>query len=238
MPESNKKPRQTKPEPPQVRPYHHGSLPTALLQAAELVLRREGMRGLTLRAIAREAGVSHTAPKHHFGDMAGVLSELAAIGHLKLAALMAERASGLPPGRPRRKAIGRGYIAFSIENPDLFRLMSRQELLDFERPALAHAVRASARELAGALGALGPSDEDALSAPDPFDGMSAAQAISMAAAWGYVHGLATLLIDKRLSRLASATSEFADDQALVDAAIEHMQLTLDADLAGSSAGLA
>ena len=74
------------------RPYHHGSLPTTLLEAAERVLRRDGLPGLTLRAIAREAGVSHTAPKHHFGDTAAILSELAAIGHLRLAAEMAERA--------------------------------------------------------------------------------------------------------------------------------------------------
>jgi AcrR family transcriptional regulator len=225
----DKKPVTPTSDTPPVRPYHHGSLPAALLQAAERVLRRDGLRGLSLRAIAREAGVSHTAPKHHFGDMAGVLSELAGIGHYKLTAAMAERARDLPPGRERRKAIARGYIAFSVDNPDLFRLMSRHELLDFERPALAQAVRVSAGALAGVFGA--PADAPA-GAPDPLDGMSPAQAISMAGAWGYVHGLATLLIDKRLSRFAHATGVFADDLALVDAAIERMQLTLDEGVAG------
>src|ERR1700710_2089607 len=61
-------------------PYHHGDLHEALLQAAERVLERDGIAGLTLRAVAREAGVSYAAPTHHFGDLTGLLSELAAIG--------------------------------------------------------------------------------------------------------------------------------------------------------------
>src|SRR3954466_1993837 len=60
--------------------YHPGDLHGALLAAAETVLERDGLTGLTLRAVAREAGVSHAAPTHHFGDLTGLLSELAAIG--------------------------------------------------------------------------------------------------------------------------------------------------------------
>src|SRR5258707_1261463 len=104
-------------QPARSRPYHHGSLPDALLQAAEIVLRRDGLRGLTLRAIAREAGVSHTAPKHHFGDMAGVLSELAATGHRRLAAEMAGHARGQEAGRPRRHATAPGYIDLPFRKP-------------------------------------------------------------------------------------------------------------------------
>ncbi len=109
------------------RPYHHGSLPEALLQAAETVLKRDGLRGLTLRSIAREAGVSHTAPQHHFGDTAGVLSELAAIGHLRLTDDMATHVRGKKTGKTRRKAIAHAYVGFAVTNPDLFRLMSRNE---------------------------------------------------------------------------------------------------------------
>src|SRR5580698_5181409 len=111
------------------RPYHHGSLPEALLQAAEIVLKRDGLRGLTLRAIAREAGVSHTAPQHHFGDTAGVLSELAASGHRQLASTMADHAAGTEPGQARRKATARGYVSFARANPALLHLMSRGEML-------------------------------------------------------------------------------------------------------------
>src|SRR5450432_2165923 len=69
-------------------PYHHGALRDALLKAAERVLERDGLSGLTLRAVAREAGVSHAAPTHHFGDLTGLVSELAAIGFRQFNAAM------------------------------------------------------------------------------------------------------------------------------------------------------
>src|SRR3981189_1448172 len=76
-------------------PYHHGALHEALLKAAETVLERDGLAGLTLRAVAREAGVSHAAPTHHFGDLTGLVSELAAIGFRQYnAAMAAAGASG------------------------------------------------------------------------------------------------------------------------------------------------
>ena len=71
-------------------PYHHGALRDALLQAAERVLERDGLSGLTLRAVAREAGVSHAAPTHHFGDLTGLVSELAAIGFRQFNAAMVD----------------------------------------------------------------------------------------------------------------------------------------------------
>ncbi len=211
-------------QPKPARPYHHGSLPDALLQAAEAVLRRDGLRGLTLRAIAREAGVSHTAPQHHFGDTAGVLSELAAIGHRRLAAAMTEHAHDMPQGKVRRKATARGYIDFALNNPDLFRLMSRNELLNPERPSLVEARRMSARGLAGVFD---PPLNEPSAAHDAFADLSAAQAVAMTAVWAYVHGLASLLIDNRLTRLADATEAFRDPLELVEAAIEQMEIAPD-----------
>src|SRR5438128_46512 len=73
--------------------YHHGDLHDALLKAAETVLERDGVQGLTLRAAAREAGVSHAAPTHHFGDMTGLLSELAAVGFRRFGTALREEAS-------------------------------------------------------------------------------------------------------------------------------------------------
>ena len=69
-------------------PYHHGNLKQALLDAAEALLRREGVGGLSLRAAAAEVGVSHAAPKNHFGDLRGLQSELAASGFRRLAVEM------------------------------------------------------------------------------------------------------------------------------------------------------
>lgn len=204
------------------KPYHHGSLPHALLDAAELVLRRDGIRGLTLRAIAREAGVSHTAPQHHFGDTAGVLSELAASGHRRLASTMADHAAGTEPGQARRKATARGYVSFARANPALLHLMSRGEMLDATRPSLVEARRASARALAGVFDEEPPASAEENSSA--FGRIDAAQAIAMTAAWAYVHGLALLLIDGRLNALADSAEGIENAEALVDAAIEHVQV--------------
>lgn len=206
---------------PREKPYHHGSLPHALLAAAELVLQRDGIRGLTLRAIAREAGVSHTAPQHHFGDTAGVLSELAASGHRRLAQTMADCAAAIPPGLARRKAIARGYVRFAVDHPNLLRLMSRNEMLDSTRPALREARQVSARALAGIFNEpTGRAADDS----SGFGKIDAAQAVAMTAAWAYVHGLALLLIDGRLKTLAASAEGISDAEALVDAAIEHIQI--------------
>jgi AcrR family transcriptional regulator len=201
------------------RPYHHGALREALLEAAETVLRRDGLRGLTLRAMSREVGVSHTAPQRHFKDTAGVLSELSAIGHQRLAASMASHAKGITDEVERRKAIARSYVRFAVEQSDLFRLMSRNELLDQSNEALSNARRMSIRALAGTIARPGEP-------VPPVERIYTARAVEMTAGWAYVHGLATLLIDGRLDSVARITEDIDDAAALVAAAIERMRLSL------------
>ena len=189
--------------------YHHGSLKQALLEAAERVLERDGIQGLTLRAAAREAGVSHAAPKNHFGDMTGLLSELAAVGFERFVATM--QANGGDSDSPDRRmdAIGRGYIAFARAHPGLFLLMFRGERLDLNRPALRDAVEASSRVLSGAVGARrGEKVEAALTLP---------QAASILAAWSLVHGFAMLLLDGRLKPLLARLPPGTDADALLAA---------------------
>ncbi len=65
--------------------YHHGALKDALVAAAEAILLESGVAGFSLRAAARRAGVSPSAPAHHFGDAAGLLAEVAARGFEELA---------------------------------------------------------------------------------------------------------------------------------------------------------
>ncbi|MBR8302440.1 TetR/AcrR family transcriptional regulator [Burkholderia dolosa] len=202
------------------KPYHHGALPQALLDAAEVVLRRDGMRGLTLRAISREAGVSHTAAQHHFGDMSGVLSELAASGHRRLASALSSAMQNVKATQAGRQAVAHAYVRFAVDNPDLFRLMSRNELLDATRPALLEARRINARALARLHGVDDASARDS----DQYGGPDIKQAIGMTSAWAYVHGLASLLIDGRLNALATATEGVRDAEDLVTAAIEQVRL--------------
>src|SRR3982074_2453432 len=116
-------------------PYHHGALHDALLEAAERVLERDGLSGLTLRAVAREAGVSHAAPTHHFGDLTGLVSELAAIGFRQFNTAMAAAGSAAGPAL-MEKALARAkaYVAYAQAHPGMYGLMFRAERLDMKRP--------------------------------------------------------------------------------------------------------
>jgi AcrR family transcriptional regulator len=173
--------------------YHHGSLREALLRAAERILERDGIQGLTLRAAAREAGVSHAAPKNHFGDLSGLLTDLAAMGFERIAEAMAAAArDGDDPGACL-KAVGRSYVAFARSHPGLFQLMYRSERLDMSRGSLRDGVAASGRALFGAVAAVRC---EQLVPPT----LTLLQAAHVASAWSLVHGFAMLLLDGRLAR--------------------------------------
>jgi len=189
--------------------YHHGSLREALLRAAERILERDGIQGLTLRAAAREAGVSHAAPKNHFGDLAGLLSDLAAVGFERIAAMMmAEVREDDPPG-VRLEAVGRGYVKFARTHPGLFLLMYRSERLDIGRATLRAAVAAAGRALYGTVGAV---REEALG-----EALTLQQAAHIASVWSLVHGFAVLLLDGRLARVMARLPGGNDPDALLTA---------------------
>src|SRR5258707_4449639 len=132
-------------------PYHHGALRDALLKAAETVLERDGLSGLTLRAVAREAGVSHAAPTHHFGDLTGLVSELAAIGFRQFNAAMAVAGSAGGTGLEKAMARAKAYVAYAQAHPGMYGLMFRTERLDMTRPSLHKAASAAFPGLAGAI---------------------------------------------------------------------------------------
>src|SRR5581483_1085474 len=135
-------------------PYHHGALHDALLAAAERVLERDGLAGLTLRAVAREAGVSHAAPTHHFGDLTGLVSELAAIGFRQFNVAMAAACGGSERSlNERAMARAKAYVAYAEAHPGMYGLMFRTERLDYSRPSLHEAAEASFAGLAGAVAA-------------------------------------------------------------------------------------
>jgi AcrR family transcriptional regulator len=173
-------------------PYHHGALHEALLEAAERVLERDGLQGLTLRAVAREAGVSHAAPTHHFGDLTGLVSELAAIGFRQFNEAMV--IAGAAGTLPMEKALARAkaYVGYAQAHPGMYGLMFRTERLDMSRPSLHEAATAAFAGLAGAIGASRHEQihEQALSLD---------QGAAIARAWSLVHGFTMLLLDDRLS---------------------------------------
>ena len=188
--------------------YHHGALRAALLEAAERLLERDGIAGLTLRAAAREAGASHAAPKNHFGDLAGLLSELAAVGFERFADHLRTAASGQSTAQARLNAIGRAYVEFALANPGLFQLMFRGERLDATRPALREAMDASYGLLTAGVTAAHPGT------PGTNPVVTAAR---VARAWTMVHGYAMLLLDGRLDPLLSGHSPPIAASALLDA---------------------
>ena len=194
-------------------PYHHGALRDALLEAAERVLERDGLSGLTLRAVAREAGVSHAAPTHHFGDLTGLVSELAAIGFRRFNAAMA--AAGASATAPLEKAMARAraYVAYAQAHPGMYGLMFRTERLDMSRPSLCEAANAS---FAGLAGAIGDSRQEQISE----QALSLAQAADIARAWSLVHGFTMLLLDGRLTDILDRLPEGTDAGMLLDAMLK------------------
>lgn len=197
-------------KPDRDQPYHHGDLHEALLQAAKRVAERDGINGLTLRAVAREAGVSHAAPSHHFGDVTGLLSELAAIGFKtfteKLGA--AVRSETAPDAAAARKASA--YVAFARENPCMFQLMFRGERLDQDRPALQEAADAAFHKLADLVAAR--RHEDVVP-----DHLTLEQAADIARIWSMVHGFAMLYLDGRLSPIMQGLPPGTTEETLLAA---------------------
>jgi AcrR family transcriptional regulator len=193
-----------------LKPYHHGALREALLAAAEQILEREGGGGLTLRAAARRAGSSHAAPKNHFGDLTGLLSELAARGFGRFTERLLAAAEGHPTAQAKLNAIGRAYVEFAIANPGLFQLMFRGERLDSKRPNLRRELDRSLQMLTDAVAAAHPAVP---SAPGELGSASA----YTVRAWAMVHGFAMLLLDGRLDPLLDDEPSARDPMRLLDA---------------------
>jgi AcrR family transcriptional regulator len=191
-------------------PYHHGALHAALLEAAEVLLERDGLSGLTLRAVAREAGVSHAAPTHHFGDLTGLVSELAAIGFRRFNAAMAAADSEVNKLADRAIARAKAYVAYAQAHPGMYGIMFRTERLDMTRPGLHDAANASFAGLAGAIGA---QRQEQIST----DAVSLEQAAAIARAWSLVHGFTTLLLDGRLADIFRRLPGETDVMTLLEA---------------------
>jgi AcrR family transcriptional regulator len=160
--------------------YHHGDLARVLAEAAEALVRETGVHTFSLRECARRANVAHSAPGHHYGDVAGLLTEVAARGFERLTqALRRDRAE--TGGEVALMRISRSYISFALSDPVVFSLMFHSDRID----------RGSARfQTAGdtAFAELALAVAEARGEPAPDE-----QALRFA--WAAMHGVATLLID-------------------------------------------
>jgi AcrR family transcriptional regulator len=179
------------PRPRLRRAYHHGDLRRALIDAGLQLVERRGVAALSLRAVARLAQVSHSAPYHHFAGKADLLAAVAAAAFDRLVAVIAQDIVEHPPrtALDGLRAVGRGYLRFALDHPAAFRLMFRPELTTpAQHPVLRDAEARAFGVLLEAIHTCQRTGE--LPKGDP---------LSLAAfAWSCVHGLAMLHVEQVL----------------------------------------
>lgn len=164
------------------RPYHHGDLRRALLAAAVQAITESGPTGVSLRDLARRAGVSHAAPAHHFGDKAGLLTALAAEGF----DLLADTLSAAQQRTGQFLEVGVAYVGFAVEHRAHFEVMFRPDLYHADDPAVR---AAEARADAALYDGVGARLSEQTGADIQLAGV---------AAWSLVHGFATLWLNRAL----------------------------------------
>lgn len=191
--------------------HHHGSLRAALLAEAERVIDSEGLDALSLRSISKAVGVTHAAPANHFGDLPGLLSELAADGMRRLAARQSAAVDEAGPGlRDRAHAIARAYFKFAVEHPGLVTLMSRSNRLYLDRPSIKEA-DAMARRMVDEL-----ADENRKRKKiDPV--RAAAERTALRA---LIHGYSMLYLDGRLGPTLADLPEGITPESFFDVVLD------------------
>lgn len=121
--------------------YHHGDLPNALRRAAVDVIDERGLGSFSLREVARRAGVSHTAPAHHFGDVRGLLTSVAEEGFRALHTATSEAIGDLTDPIDRLAAIGEAYVRLAQSHHAHCEVMFRTDVVDPTDPDLLAAGR-------------------------------------------------------------------------------------------------
>jgi AcrR family transcriptional regulator len=174
------------------RSYHHGDLRRALLEASLELIEENGLEALSLREVARRAGVSPGAPYHHFESREALLAALALDGFTRLEEVMTRARDGAAEGDAieRFSAIGEAYVRFALSHPAHFRLM-------FRRSVVPNGVLPS-------TGSPGKAFQVLLDIVGELIGRDAVRAhidrsTMVLLAWSIVHGAAELLLDGPLA---------------------------------------
>ena len=196
------------------KPYHHGSLRSALIEASIALAREGGPDRVVLREAARAAGVSHSAAYRHFADREALLAEVARFARNELAAEMRRRVNRAKDPLRRLRAVGTAYIDFALTEPGLFRTAFTS-----------HPATSGDTEDDRPTGGEDPTHSTAVADPYEVLGqvLDEAQAAGVldpgrrpgaeVAAWSAVHGLASLLLDGPLPT-STAAIKFSRGQVL------------------------
>ena len=182
------------------RPYHHGYLKEALVNAAVALVAEVGPQGFTLREVARRAGVSHNAPYRHYRDKDELLAAVARQGFERLTAAMKRAAAQGQTPPERLRLCGRGYVNFALRWPEHFAVMFDLPSNREKYPEYAMAGREAFDTLLKFI--VGCQEAGLLAAGDPEP--------PALAAWSIVHGIAKLAISHHLPFGPAAVLEFTD----------------------------
>jgi AcrR family transcriptional regulator len=170
------------------KPYHHGNLREALLEAAIRLIAEVGPTALTLREVARRAGVSHNAPYRHFRDRDDLMAAVAAQGFRELTQAMMDAAGERTDALDRLKFAGLGYVTFALRRPEHFTVMFDAPISNRKHPDSAAAAEQAFATLMSFV--KGCQDAGRLPSED-------LRQLALLA-WTMVHGIAKLAITGRL----------------------------------------
>jgi AcrR family transcriptional regulator len=187
-----------------------GDLRRRILDASVELIEAEGLAGLSMREVARRAGVSHQAPYHHFRDREAILAALAQEGFVGLSARMREATEGAKDLRARLVRSGLAYVHFALAYPAHFRIMFRPDLVHMEnfpdcersgQSAFLHLVETVAAMLEGT-------------------GRPQDQETWVGLIWSTTHGLAGLLLDGPLQRMVPNAGGDAYLQGVIELLVD------------------
>jgi len=171
--------------------YHHGDLKNALIQAGSEILAAEGVSGLSLRKVARQAGVSHAAPYAHFADKQALIAAISTEGYQRLYARL-QAAVARYPADPARQLVAAAwaYLQFAQQETAYFRL-SLSGALEKENDypafvAISTESYALVRQVVAACQSAG------VLRPGPAD-------LATVSVWSLVHGFTSLLLENQIS---------------------------------------
>jgi AcrR family transcriptional regulator len=185
--------------PPARGGYHHGDLRRVLIDAALEEIATRGPAQLSLRALARSAGVSHAAPAHHFGDKSGVFTAIAIEGFELLHQSQLRTSEGVAPSQTLLP-LAVNYVLFAIEHRSHYEVMWREDLYHAGHPALV-AARTRVFDVFYQSVAAGAGELQ----PEQFPG-------AVTAAWSIVHGFATLWLSGNLAPIVGTDPLAAADE--------------------------
>jgi AcrR family transcriptional regulator len=168
--------------------YHHGDLRQALLEAALVILKTKDVKSLSLREVARQAGVSHTAPYRHFADRAALLEAVAEEGFIEFGQYLSDAvAQAQAEPIESLKATGEAYVRYALEHPTHFRLM-----FSYVPTASDSSLPVTAQGTFQIL-------VDVIAAGQAANVIKAGDPVELAIGrWALVHGLSMLLLDGML----------------------------------------